>query len=279
MTGPTNLPNVSQKIIAKYGYALLAVKDLGPQLIQWDNLPVGLESNDLLQMELGVYLSLVISQGKGSANTGLYGPLLWRETPNFNLLLHAFVTHDPTVRDPRKLKHGVITMLVIFFPHDDDSLNKVRMELEDALFRQFPTAIREELNATSQVSMLARGKKVVEELLEEGQRIVMHQAIEDLLKLPSVRYMSIYSSVDQREVLPLIGEAEPAQLASLLSTNLSVGLVTTADSSKVGLVDMPHSDYFLFALFEDDFDVEDFLHLMSLVLRALPLLLFFTAVV
>ena len=119
--------------INSYSYMIIEFKDIGPELLISENVPIDETNLNLKAIRLGIYLSLVVGQGKGEEYPGLYGPLPWNETPEYNLVVFAFRALDPNVKDPRTLKTGVMTYIVIFFPREENHIVQARLSLERSL--------------------------------------------------------------------------------------------------------------------------------------------------
>jgi hypothetical protein len=185
---------------------MLAFLDIGPELIVHENIPIEESDLDLKSISLGIYLSLVVSQGKGSnPQPGLYGPLPWSELPDHTFLVFAFFIHDPSVIDPRAREGGIMTYVVIVLPKDEDELIQARIGLERSLKQALiktdskPYVIPND----EPLFLLSQLKMLVWKTIVEGEKLLQEKALESVLDNDLVDSLSIVDLNDLEYVLPI----------------------------------------------------------------------------
>ena len=258
---------------------IIEFRDVGPELLLSENIPIDEININLKAIRLGIYLSLVVGQGKGEEYPGLYGPLPWNETPNHNLVLFAFKANDPTVKDPRTVKTGVMTYLVIFFPREENHLLQTRLSLEQSLDRILnPIEDKERIILTyeSALLVLAQIKIIVWKSITEGEKLLQEQALETIMNDNRVLYVSLHDLHDNSTFVSIKGESENYisfidQIRQLLDSEISFS-ATLHQSQKLGLIKFPEHQKVLFTVFEQTFDRSSFIYFVNSILSAMPLL-------
>jgi hypothetical protein len=270
---------INHNLLLDYGFLLLKIGDLGPQLLVHDNLPLDLKNDlDSTVIELGLYLSLVVSQGKGMQNVGFYGPLPWKKLPNHNLLFFSFIAKDPSVKDPRKKKHGVMVFSVIFCPRSDERINKVRISLE----RNFFTELVEDRETLPEIIddknqlILKTIKSIISSNLIIGRKILQEHALDLLLTNSKIRYLGLYSDRSHEKLLPLIEDDETLYkdiISEQLTTRDEVSFRKSEKGVNIGFLRFRSYKKIVIGLFDDvTFCVEDFVQFSETIRVALPIL-------
>lgn len=193
-----------------FGYILYKNGDIGPEQIFYENLPPNLKENflSISSVELGLYLSLVISQGKGMDKEGLFGPLPWYQLPDFELLLFSFLVDDPETADKRK-KDNTLCFLAVFFPRNNDSLIQAKYEIERSLseFLIKSKGKRLSLNKETINYIISISKSVFSDALTSGKKITQERDLDEVINQENLDLFAIYSSESRTLKSCLIGEA------------------------------------------------------------------------
>lgn len=193
-----------------FGYILYKIGDIGPEQIYYENLPPELEENFSLvsSVELGLYLSLVISQGKGMDKEGLFGPLPWYQLPDFELLLFSFLVNDPETTDDRK-KSNTLCFLTVLFPRHNNPLIQAKYEIERSLsdFLIKPKVKRLSLNEENIEYIITMSKNVFTDAMDSGTKITQEKDLDEVINQENLDLFAIYSANDRSLKSCLIGEA------------------------------------------------------------------------
>lgn len=193
-----------------FGYILYKNGNIGPEQIFYENLPPKLEENflSITSIELGLYLSLVISQGKGLDKEGLFGPLPWYQLPDFELLLFSFLVDDPDTSDKRK-KDNTLCFLVVLFQRNNGSLMQAKYEIEKSLsdFLIKPEAKRLILSEEIIDYIIMMSKNVFTNALNSGTKITQEKDLDEIINQENLDLFAIYSAEDRSLKSCLIGEA------------------------------------------------------------------------
>lgn len=196
---------------SEFSYILFKIGRIGPEEIYHDNLPKEIAENftSTISVELGLYLSLIISQGKGMAKEGLFGPLPWYQLPNHELLLFSFLVKNSIIDDKRK-KENTLCFSVIIFPKNLDVLMHSRYmiekTLEEALIK--PQKDRFELNEKNIEFIVNTSKEIIAGSYESGKKILQEQTLDEVISFESMELFAIYSLQNKTLKTCLIGKKE-----------------------------------------------------------------------
>ena len=195
----------------EFGYILFKIGDIGPEQIYYENIPTELGKDfKKTSIDLGLYLSLVISQGKGMDTEGLFGPLPWYQLRGYELLMFSFLVKDEKTKDERK-KENTLCFLVVTLPRKEDSLMLARYEIEKSLSDYFIKQKSERLvlNEKTILTIIKNSKKVFLEALNSGKKISQEKALDEIITFESMELFAIYSLKGKKLKTCLIGETGP----------------------------------------------------------------------
>ena len=210
----------SRPVSDKFGYILFKNGQIGPEPVYFENLPdkLNMTSQKVILTELGLYLSLVISQGKGMDKEGLFGPLPWYQLPENELFLFSFLLKDPKIEDERK-KENLLCFLAIFFPRKEEAIINSRIEIETSLEELLIKEKTDRLifNNETIEFIISNSKKIFLEALNSGEKISQEKALDEIIQLESMELFAVYSSKNKLLKSCLIGKEKDLPPVSFLN--------------------------------------------------------------
>ncbi|MHA2363765.1 MAG: hypothetical protein ACXAC7_07390 [Candidatus Hodarchaeales archaeon] len=264
------------------GYAIFVIGDSGPTPLIRKNIPIAYENDSTLKLlQLGVYVSIVVSQGRGGQNIGLYGPLPWTETPQHNLMMFAFITESPDVKDSRKQKYGVMAFIIIFIPRFDNKLIEARIALEKTLIRELTQdgKIRPLLTKKSATSILKRTKKIVVQTLLEGAKIIQETSLDEIINDDRVHALGLFSEMNYELTFSLIGDDSllNEKLHLVRDIKMEIGFIIFEEHN-IGFIRFPQHNSIALCIFDrNKFNVQDFVTFIGKLHQAAPLIISYLA--
>lgn len=220
----------------KLGLILYKIGDIGPEIIHKENMPIDDDFNILL--ELGLYVSLVISQGKGLNTEGLVGPIPWHRAPEHELMVYSFLTFASDVTDHRKITHGTMHFLIIIFKREDEAIINAKNSLKKGLDEFFET---NDLVAHSNYIdvTLTYVKLTIKKALLTGNKIIQEKAFQKLITDENIDEIAIYSISDLKFRGFIMGNHESlpngSELKNWFSINSNI-IITRIDNSSMVLI-------------------------------------------
>ncbi|MHA2363766.1 MAG: hypothetical protein ACXAC7_07395 [Candidatus Hodarchaeales archaeon] len=265
------------------GYAIFIIDDSGPSPLIYKNIPFTSENSEIDHklLRLGVYVSVVVSQGRGGQNIGLYGPLPWAETPSHNLMMLAFIVENPDVKDSRKLKHGVMAFIIIFIPRFDNKLIEARIALEKTLISELTQdgLIRPVLTKETASSILKRTKKIVVQTLLEGAKIIQETSLDEILNDNRVQALGFFSEHTYELIFNLIGDETLLRDNVHLVRDIKMALAfIKLEKFNIGFIRFPFYNSNALGIFDrESFNVQDFVAFIGKLQQAAPLIISYLA--
>lgn len=187
---------VRQNIENIFGFILFKIGDIGPEQISYENIPKKIKKNfeDKLSFELGIYLSLVISQGKGLNNEGLFGPIPWYQLPDHELYIFSFLVNDPLITDLRK-KNNVLLFLTIIFPRRGEALINSRYEIQKSMEQLYikPKEKRLLLNDDNIFFIIDSSKDIFIRAFDSGKKLLQEKTLDEVINFKSIEQFALYS--------------------------------------------------------------------------------------
>lgn len=224
------LPRISSGgSVAHSGYGFLVMKfgDLGPIPVADDQLPF---DDYEKKKALGVYLALVVGQGKGAGEQGLYGPIPWNDgETTFEVMTFAYLAQDPSVKDARAKHSGVMVFLVTILPPQEEELLHARLAFEKTLTHLFVRSENnlDEVDDATLALHLQWFKETISSTVTEGEKLLQEQAMDQLMDHPALQHFFLFDPDNPQDLVEVVGEAQRA--GSLLNhvRHLRVDLLYT----------------------------------------------------
>jgi hypothetical protein len=245
---------------------LLAFLNLGPELVLKENVPIPEDELYQKSTSLGIYLSLVVGQGKGIGRPGLYGPLPWSEIADHLFLVFAFYIEDDSVTDPRVREEGVLVYAIIIIPKEEDQLIQARLALERSFKQVFIPADGKLYSVPNDepLFLLSQLKLMVWKTIMEGEKLIQEKALETVLDNTAVDALIIVDQNDLDSVLNIkdtfeltVYHEEIISNNDILLTLVSIkndkfGFLRLNDMDKVVVIKISKSieDIYVVTLFE-----------------------------
>ncbi len=202
-----------------FGIILFKIGEIGPQQIYYENIPKELHKNfeQVTSVELGLYLSLVISQGKGMDKEGLFGPLPWYLLPDHELFLFSFLMKDPVSSDRRK-KESTLCFLVVLFPRVEEIFNNSRYEIEKALEELIIRKPESRMSISEDTinNIILSTKQIFLGAYESGKKISQERALDEVISFESMELFALYSLQNKTLKSCLIGEISDLPAGNIL---------------------------------------------------------------
>lgn len=219
----------------RFSFILFKIGQIGPQQLYFESLPAEIIENfeQISSIELGLYLSLVISQEKGMDKEGLFGPLPWYALPNHELYLFSFLVKDPISKDNRK-KEQTMCFLVVLFPKKDEAVNYARYEIEKALEEQLIKEKEKRIVISDEEvnNIITSSKQIFSNALGSGKKISQEKALDEVISLESMEQFALYSIQERKLKSCIIGNEEDLPEEKILDShkNGSTSLISVEES-------------------------------------------------
>ena len=261
------------------GFILFKNGNLGPEQIYFEPLPNELKEkfSEATSIELGLYLSLVISQGKGLNKEGLFGPLPWYQVTSLELFLFSFLVKDPLTEDLRK-KEATLCFLVVFFPRKEEALMNSRYEIEKALedhLIRVPEK-RIELNQENILHIINISKNVFKNAYESGKKISQEQALDEVISFESMELFAVYSFKNKTLKSCLIGEKEAlpsyAFFEKKVTDDYQISVREHEDGSSILILEFKELDTVIYVKLNHVLNSKNLIRLLSKIDSSLEIL-------
>lgn len=210
----------NKKVSQHLAYILYKIGNLGPEQIYYENIPQEIQKDFVhkTSIELGLYLSLIISQGKGLSKEGLFGPLPWYLLPEHELYLFSFLVNDPLNTDIRK-KGNVLAFLVVVFQRNNEALIYSRYEIQKSLEQTFiqPEEKRIELKNEDKENIINSSKKIFTVAQESGTKLLQEHALDEILAFENIESLVLYSLIDKSRKFQFLVSTKELSLEDIFS--------------------------------------------------------------
>lgn len=260
---------------ANYGYMLIPFLDIGPELLVYENIPI--HETEIYQKgsSLGIYLSLVVGQGRGVGQVGLYGPLPWSELPDSLFLVFAFFIDDPSIKDPRAREEGVMTYAVIVVPKEEEELIHARLALERSLKQAF---IKENnkpyvVPNDEPLFLLTSLKLIVWKTIVEGEKLLQEKHLETILDNESVLSLIIVDRENPDNTMNIKGELQlNSDYQSTLKKNETIFSLNVISGKKIGTYFMNDLKKEIIIQISETMEDNKAMSLFDSLIKSMPLL-------